>query len=83
MCLGANGISMFHKVRSNVTTLTRTKQPSYFILVQCMAHRINLVMQSLSSMPMVYKLEDFLQLFYGYFFAPPNVILNFKSLLKL
>ncbi len=83
MCLGANGISMFHKVRFNVTTWMKTKQASYFILVQCMAHRINLVMQILSSMPMISKLEIFLQLFYGYFFAPPNAILNFKSLLKL
>jgi hypothetical protein len=61
MCLRANGIFKFQGVRLGVTTLMRTRQTPFLIIIHWMAYRMNLVMQSLSSMPMVSKLNDFLQ----------------------
>ncbi len=49
-----------------------------------MAHSTNLAMQSLFSMPMVSKLENMFEAFYGYCLNfSPNDILNLRSLLKL
>jgi hypothetical protein len=48
-----------------------------------MAHRTNLAVQSLSSMPMVSKLEDLLQSLYGYFLTPQSATLNSQNSLKL
>jgi hypothetical protein len=83
VCLSTDGISTFQGVRYKVITLLRTQHAPYFIGIHCMAHITNLIMQSLSSMPMVSKLEDLLQSLYGYFFNSPKGILNFRSLLKL
>jgi hypothetical protein len=47
-----------------------------------MVHRLNLVVQNLSSMLMASKLEDFFQLFYGSVVLP-HTILNPINLLKL
>jgi hypothetical protein len=48
-----------------------------------MAHRTNLAVQSLSSMPMVSKLEDLFQSLYGYFFSSPKHHLEFIKLAKI
>jgi len=47
----------------------RTEQAPYLIRILCLAHKNSLVVQSLSTMPMVSKLEDLLQTLYGYFFS--------------
>jgi hypothetical protein len=65
LCLGTDDISTFQGVRSKVITLLRTQHAPYFTRIHCMAHRTNLIMQSLSSMPMVSKLENLLQSLYG------------------
>jgi hypothetical protein len=61
MCLGVDGVITFQGVRLVVTTLMRTQQTPLFIGIHCMAYRMNFVVQSLSSMPMVSKLKDLLQ----------------------
>jgi hypothetical protein len=61
VCLGVNGVFTFQGVRLGVTTLMRTRQTPFLIKIHWMAYRMNFVMQSLSSMPMVSKLKDFLQ----------------------
>jgi hypothetical protein len=40
---------------------------SYLIWINYMTHKSNLIMQILSIMPMVSKLEDLFQLLYGFF----------------
>lgn len=72
MCLIANGASTFQTIRFGITILMKTKQTPYFIKIHYMAHRTNLVLQSLSTMPMVFKLEDILQALYGYFSTSPK-----------
>jgi hypothetical protein len=79
VCLGADGASTFQGVRPKVIALMKMEQTPYFIGIHCMAHKTNHVVHNLSSMPMVSKLENLLQLF----LVPPNTILNLKNLLKL
>jgi hypothetical protein len=83
MCLGANGASTFQGIRFGVTTLMETKQTPYLIGIHCMAHRMNLPVQSLSTMPMVSKLENLLQALYGYFSTSPKHHFEFTKLAKI
>jgi hypothetical protein len=48
-----------------------------------MAHQTNLAVQSLSSMPMVSKLENLLQSLYGYFSSSLKHHLEFTKLTKI
>jgi hypothetical protein len=68
MCLKVDVVSTFQGVRSRVIVLIRTQQTPCFIEIHCIADRMNLEVQNLSSMPMISKLEDLFQSIYGYFF---------------
>jgi hypothetical protein len=83
MCIGANGVSTFQGIIFKVTTLMRTEQTPYFIGIHCMAHRMNLVMQSLYTMPMVSKLESLFQILYWYFSTSQRHHLEFTKLAKI
>jgi hypothetical protein len=48
-----------------------------------MAHHMNFVKQSSFSMPMVSKLEDLLQLFYGYFYSSSKHHLEIQNLVEI
>jgi hypothetical protein len=48
-----------------------------------MAHRANLAIQSLFTMLMVSKLEEFLQKIYGYFSSSPKHHLQFTKLVAI
>ncbi len=76
-------MSTFQGIKFKVTTLMRTEQTSYFIGIHCMAHRMNLVMQSLYTMPMVSKLESLLQALYMYFSTSQKHHLEFTKLAKI
>jgi hypothetical protein len=70
MCLIADNVSTFQTIKFGITTLMRTKQMPYFIKIHCMAHKTNLVIQSLSIM--IFKLEDILQALYSYLSTSPK-----------
>jgi len=72
MCLIANDALTFQTIRSRITIIMKTKQMPYFIRIHYMAHIFNLIVQSFSIMPMVFKLEDILQELYGYFSTSPK-----------
>jgi hypothetical protein len=72
MCLIANNASTFQTIRSRITIIMKTKQMFYVIRNHYMAHKFNLIVQSFSIMPMVFKLEDILQELYGYFSTSPK-----------
>ncbi len=61
----------------------RTKQAPHFIGIHCMPHIMNLAMQSLFTMPMISKLENFLQMLYGYFSTSPKRHLEFTKLVEI
>ncbi len=49
----------------------------------CMTHEMNLDVQLLSNLPMVAKLEDFLQSLYSYFSSSPKQHLEFIKLANI
>ncbi len=83
MLLGVDGVSVFQGVKFGLIVLVRTQQAHYFIKIHCAAHQTNLVVQSLSSMLMVSKLENLLQSLYGYFSSSPKHHLEFTKLVKI
>ncbi len=83
MCLRTDGVSTFQGVQSKVIALMKTQQTPFLIGIHCMTHKTNLVMQSLSSMPMVSKMEDLFQSIYGYFFSSPKHHLEFTKLVEI
>jgi hypothetical protein len=70
VCLRIDSASTFQGVRSITVALIRTNKTPYFIGINYMAHRMNLL-NSLYFMLMVSKLED-LQLLSTYFFSSPK-----------
>jgi hypothetical protein len=81
--LGVDGVSMFQGVKFGLIVLLKTQQAPYLIRIHCMAHQTNLAVQSLSSMPMVSKLENLLQSLYGYFSSSLKHHLEFTKLTKI
>jgi hypothetical protein len=59
------------------------KHSPYIMGQQCMAHKTNHVMQALSNLPMVSKLEDLLQFVYAHFLGSPKCHLEFIKLVKI
>jgi hypothetical protein len=63
ICFGANGVSIFQSPFSKMPhyngILTKGYKHSLYRMGQhCMAHKTNLVMQALSNLPVVSKLEE-------------------------
>jgi hypothetical protein len=66
-----------------IIVLMRIEQAPYLISILCLAHKNSLVVQSLSTMPMVSKLEDLLQTLYGYFFSFRKRCFEFTKLVEI
>jgi len=60
VCFGSNDVSVFTNVHMGVATELKSKMTPFFIVVHYMAHHINLVVQTLSTLPLVSKLEGLL-----------------------
>jgi len=58
---GANGILVFHGVKNVVTTQLKEKFAHYMLGVHCVAHQTNLTIQTLSKLPLMFKIEAMLQ----------------------
>jgi hypothetical protein len=72
ICFGAN----------NITKHICDSYVFHFIKVHCMAHCINLAMQTLSKLPLMSHLENLLQTLHSYFAHSPKRHLNFIKLEK-
>jgi hypothetical protein len=79
MFLGVDSASTFHGVISKVTILMRIEQVFSTIGIHYMAHKMNLVVQNLSIIPMVSKSEDILQSIYRNLLIFLNTILNSRT----
>jgi hypothetical protein len=66
-----------------IIVLMRIEQAPYLIRILCLAHKNSLVIQSLSTMPMVSKLEALLQTLYGYFFSSRKRCFEFTKLVEI
>jgi hypothetical protein len=84
ICFGADGASIFQGCRTRMTFQLKEKFVPYMMGQHCMAHRMNLVVQVLSNMPMVAKLENLLQSNFIFIFPIPlSAIWNSLSLSRL
>jgi len=53
ICFGVDGVNVFQGTQSGVTKQIKENYAPHFIKVHCMAHRTNLVMQTLLKLPLV------------------------------
>jgi hypothetical protein len=83
ICFGANGASIFHSCCIGVTFQLKEKFVPCMMGQHCMAHKTNLVIQVLSNVPMVAKLEDLLQSMYFYYSNSPMQHLDFTKLVEI
>jgi hypothetical protein len=66
-----------------MTFQLKEKYYPYMMGQYCMTHEMNLDVQLLSNLPMVAKLEDFLQSLYSYFSSSPKQHLEFIKLANI
>jgi sulfur relay (sulfurtransferase) DsrF/TusC family protein len=69
---GANGVLVFHNVKNCVTTQLKEKFPPYMLGVHRVAHWTNLAIQTLSKLPLMFKIEAMLQSIYTYYSLSPK-----------
>ncbi len=67
MNFSADGVFVFQGTRSSVIIQIVNGRAPHFMGVHCMAHRTNLVVQTLSHLQMVSRIESLLQTSYNYF----------------
>jgi hypothetical protein len=65
---GVDGVLIFQGAKSGVTTQLKKKFAPYMLGVHCVEHQANLVVQTLSKLPLVSKIEVMLQSIYTYCF---------------
>jgi hypothetical protein len=82
ICFGANGVDVFQGVKSGVTKQIKKNYAPHSIGAHCMAHCTNLVMQILSRLPLVIRLENMLQTLHSYFARSLKRHLEFIKLAK-
>ncbi len=66
-----------------ITFQLKEKYYPYMMGQYCMTHEMNLDVQLLSNLPMVVKLEDFLQSLYSYFLSSQKQHLEFIKLVNI
>jgi hypothetical protein len=82
ICFGSNGVVVFTSVCSGVTTVIFHKVVLLMLVVHCVAHMINLVVQTFSKQPLVQKIERLLHSTYTYFSSSPKRYLSNANLLN-
>jgi hypothetical protein len=66
-----------------IIVLMRIEQAPYLVRILCLAHKNNLVVQNLSTMPMVSKLEDSFKHCMGIFSSLPKWYFEFTKLVEI
>jgi hypothetical protein len=80
---GADGMSIFQGCRNGVTVQLQEHAAPFMFGVHCMAHCTNLVVQHLSDLPLVAKLESLCQALYAYFSHSSKRLLEFQKLVEM
>ena len=83
VCFGADGVAVFQGSRTGVTTRLKEQSAPFMMAVHCMAHWMNLVVQPLSNLPIVAKLESLCQAMYSYFSVSSKRHLEFQKLTNI
>ena len=83
VCFGTDGDSVFQGCNTRVTVQLKSYNAPYMFGVHCMAHRTNLVVQTLSNLPLVAKVETLCERLYNYFTVSPKRHLEFTKLVDV
>jgi hypothetical protein len=83
VCFGANGVSTFQGSRNGVTVQLQKSKAPYLFGVHYMAHRTNLVVEQLSNLLVVIKIESLCKNIHSYFSHSPKRHLEFTKLAEI
>ena len=83
MAFGADGASVLQRRRNGVTDKLRVSHTPHIHGMHCMAHRSNLVVQCLSDLKMVVRIETHLAVLHKYFSKSPKRHLELQKLVEL
>jgi len=82
-CFGTNGVTIFQGTKIGITQQIFNDYVLHIQGIQCMVHHTNLVVQVLSKLNMVNKLENLFQTLYAYFYKSPKRHSEFIKLTKI
>jgi hypothetical protein len=82
ICFKADGVNVFHGTNNGVTKQIKDNYTPHFIGVHCMAHHTNLVVQTLSKLPLVISFKNLLHTLHFYFAHSIKSHLEFIKLAK-
>ncbi len=60
VCFGANGVNTFQGIKSRITVQIQWEYVPFVTYIYCMAHQTNLVIQTLSHLPLASRIEALL-----------------------
>jgi hypothetical protein len=60
MCFDVNGVNTFQDLRLGVTIQIQRQYVPFVVDVHCVAHQTNIVVQTLSNLPLVFYIENLL-----------------------
>ncbi len=82
ICFGANGVNVFQSTKYGALKYIHDTY-AFILLVYCMAHYINLVVQTLLGLILVMHIDSLLQCLYFYFAHSPKKHLEFNKISKV
>jgi hypothetical protein len=83
ICFGADGAAVFQGTRSGVIQRLKEGFAPFVIPVHDFAHRTNLVVEALSGLPVLQKLETLCKSLHAYFSGSPKCHLEFRKLAEV
>jgi len=67
VCFGVDSVTIFQGLKIGVTVQLVSKHCPFVVRIHCMTHRGNLIVQTLSSLTLVVKIEGFFSSMYTYY----------------
>ncbi len=83
VCFGVDGVSTFQGLKFGIIVQIQNWYSPFVTNVHCMAHQINLVVQTFSSLPLFSCIESLLWCIYAYFNHNPKRHLKFDKLVEI
>jgi hypothetical protein len=68
---GIDGVSIFQGAKNGLIPHLKEKHVPFMLWVHYVAHQTNLVIQTLSRLPLIFKIEALLKSMYNYYCTPP------------
>jgi hypothetical protein len=79
ICFGADGISAFQGKHIGVTVQIKQNFAPHATGIHCLAHKINLVVKTLSQLAVFHAVEELMRINHAYFSHGPKKFQEYKS----